>query len=326
MPTPMPSPFVSIIIPCFNGRDCVGDAIQSAVDQTYANKEVIVIDDGSTDDSLAVIQGFGDKIRWETGPNRGGAAARNRGLSLARGEFIQFLDADDVLDPRKLEEQVPVLQAGGADVIYSDWIQYHADRPSQKWLCSVPHPSGDSVILALARQNITTEAPVHRKGILTGIGGFRADLPCCQERDLHLRQACHGARFRHLPRVLHTVRLRRGSVSDDEQRVIGWMRTLLSERYAELQGRGDLTEARKVAFATLMAAQGRVLLRYGDRPKAMEYFADARRMHPGGGLPGAYGRLGSWLTRLLGLPATESLLGQVRKMKAGVKSAFSRTA
>ncbi len=320
MSDPSPSPLVSIIIPCFNGQDCVGAAIQSALDQTYPEKEIIVVDDGSTDGSLAVIQGFGEKIRCETGPNRGGGAARNRGLGLARGELIQFLDADDMLLPLKLEVQVPVLVRTGADVVYSDWDQYDSEDAARKRQCSVPHPSGDAVILALARQNITTEAPLHRKEILTAIGGFREDLPCCQERDLHLRQACAGARFHHLPKVLHTVRLRAGSVSHNELRVIKWMRELLKARYAELKGRGDLTLPRRRAFATLMAAQARVLLRYGDRAKAADYFAEARQMDPGGGLRGAYGLFGSSLVHLLGHAPAETILWRIRNMKTALKA------
>lgn len=103
------SPLVSIIIPCYNAEKYVAEAIQSVIDQTYPNCEVIVIDDGSTDGSLEVIKSFGDKIRWETGPNRGGCAARNRGLSLAKGDFIQFLDADDRMDLNKIEAQISAL-------------------------------------------------------------------------------------------------------------------------------------------------------------------------------------------------------------------------
>ncbi|NJL43625.1 MAG: glycosyltransferase family 2 protein, partial [Pseudanabaena sp. SU_2_4] len=92
----------------------VGEAIESALAQTHPNVEVIVIDDGSTDDSLSVIKSFGDRIRWETGPNRGGCAARNRGIELARGALVQFLDADDLLYPLKLARMVPLAINGGS--------------------------------------------------------------------------------------------------------------------------------------------------------------------------------------------------------------------
>ena len=75
---PVTTPLISIVIPCYNAERYVGEAIRSALSQTYPNVEIIVIDDGSTDGSLDVIRSFGGAIRWETGPNRGGCAARNR--------------------------------------------------------------------------------------------------------------------------------------------------------------------------------------------------------------------------------------------------------
>src|SRR5215813_6146334 len=104
------SAFVSILIPCFNAERWIAQAIESGLAQTYEEKEVIVIDDGSRDGSLEVIKSFGDRIRWETGPNCGGNAARNRLLQLARGRWLQYLDADDYLLPTKLERQVAFLR------------------------------------------------------------------------------------------------------------------------------------------------------------------------------------------------------------------------
>lgn len=116
----MSKSLVSIIIPCYNAEQYVGEAIQSALDQTYVNREVIVIDDGSTDGSLEIIKSFGERIRWETGRNRGGCTARNRGLELARGEWIQFLDADDLISPEKLQKQLMVNEnANTKDVLIS---------------------------------------------------------------------------------------------------------------------------------------------------------------------------------------------------------------
>src|SRR5438105_8509460 len=93
------SVMISILIPCFNAEKWVGQAIESSLAQTWPDKEVIVIDDGSTDSSLEVIKGFGDKIKLETGPNRGGNAARNGLLKLSQGDWIQYLEADDYLRP-----------------------------------------------------------------------------------------------------------------------------------------------------------------------------------------------------------------------------------
>jgi glycosyltransferase involved in cell wall biosynthesis len=93
----------SIIIPCYNAENYVAHAIQSSLNQTHRDCEIIVVDDGSSDASLEVIRSFGDSIRWVTGPNRGGCSARNRGMEMASGAFIQFLDADDILHPERIQ-------------------------------------------------------------------------------------------------------------------------------------------------------------------------------------------------------------------------------
>src|SRR6516162_5899582 len=110
---------VSILIPCYNAERWIAHAIDSALAQTWNEKEVIVVDDGSTDSSLDVIRGFKDRIRWETGSHRGGGAARNRLLELAYGQWIQYLDADDYLLPNKIAHQMGFIAANmGLDVVF----------------------------------------------------------------------------------------------------------------------------------------------------------------------------------------------------------------
>ena len=93
----MTVPRVSILIPCYNGESFVREAIDSALNQTWANVEVVVVDDGSTDNSVDILKSYGDRIICETGPNRGACAARNRAFELSSGDLIQYLDADDKL-------------------------------------------------------------------------------------------------------------------------------------------------------------------------------------------------------------------------------------
>ena len=101
---------VSVIIPAFNMGAFVGEAIESALTQTFADIEVIVVDDGSVDDTRTVSQRFEPRIRYAWQPNGGVNVARNHGIRLARGTAIAFLDADDVWLPRKLERQMAVLE------------------------------------------------------------------------------------------------------------------------------------------------------------------------------------------------------------------------
>lgn len=106
----MISRLVSIIIPCYNAEHYLEQTLQSALAQTYPQCEIIVIDDGSTDRSLEILKRYNAQIRWESGFNRGSCAARNQGLRLAHGEYIQFLDADDLLHPEKVQTHVSILQ------------------------------------------------------------------------------------------------------------------------------------------------------------------------------------------------------------------------
>ncbi|MBL9216331.1 MAG: glycosyltransferase [Opitutaceae bacterium] len=113
-------PLVSIIIPCHNAAPWLAETLASALAQTWPQKEIIVVDDGSTDDSAAVVRGFAPRgVRLVSQPNAGAAAARNRGWREARGDFLQFLDADDLLAPDKIARQVEAAAAGGADCAYS---------------------------------------------------------------------------------------------------------------------------------------------------------------------------------------------------------------
>jgi glycosyltransferase involved in cell wall biosynthesis len=109
----------------------VAAAIDSALRQS-ADCEVIVIDDGSTDGSLDVVRGYGDSIYWETGTNCGGSAARNRGLEVASGKYVQFLDADDVLPAEKVITQLEVLEQVGSDAVaLCPWAVLHDDGQTQ---------------------------------------------------------------------------------------------------------------------------------------------------------------------------------------------------
>jgi glycosyltransferase involved in cell wall biosynthesis len=101
---------VSVVIPLYNAADVVAETIQSALAQTWTDREILVIDDGSTDDSAEVVQSFGDKVKYYVFENGGVAAARNRGIALSKGRYIALLDHDDLWSPDKLSRQVEVLE------------------------------------------------------------------------------------------------------------------------------------------------------------------------------------------------------------------------
>lgn len=116
---------VSIIIPVYNAEKFLADAISSALDQQWPNVEIIVVDDGSTDSSLPVANRFrSDKVKVISQENRGASAARNVGLSRANGDFIQFLDADDLLSPDKIYHQVNLLNENPWKVAVCNTIHF----------------------------------------------------------------------------------------------------------------------------------------------------------------------------------------------------------
>ncbi len=105
-----PKPLVSILIPAYNAQEWIADTIRSAINQTWERKEIIVVDDGSTDETFTIAKRFeSDGVRTLTQKNQGAAAARNKACSLSKGDYIQWLDADDLLDPEKVTKQMEAL-------------------------------------------------------------------------------------------------------------------------------------------------------------------------------------------------------------------------
>jgi glycosyltransferase involved in cell wall biosynthesis len=187
---------VSILIPCFNTKQWIGEAIDSALAQTWAEKEVIVVDDGSTDGSLDLIRGFERRIRWESGPNCGGNAARNRLLELSRGEWLQYLDADDYLFPDKIARQMEFLAVTPEpDVVFGPVTMEHwSEHDTRRELLPIPEPHDVWVLLASWRLP-QTGPPLWRKRAIIDVGGWKRDQSCCQEHELYLRLLINKKRF-----------------------------------------------------------------------------------------------------------------------------------
>ena len=117
------TPRVSVVIPSYNYGRYLAAAIESVLAQTYSNVEVIVVDDGSTDDSAEVLRRYGDRLRCLRQPNGGVSAARNHGIRESSGEFIAFLDADDLWHPEKLERQLPLFKNPRVGMVHCG-VQY----------------------------------------------------------------------------------------------------------------------------------------------------------------------------------------------------------
>ena len=126
---------ISIITPCYNAAPYIANTIQSVQNQTISDWEMIIVDDGSTDNSVEIIQNIiaqDSRIKLIQKENGGSASARNLALSIAQGEYIQFLDSDDTIDYKKLERQITLMEKEDLDVSYSDWCFVLPDGTMEK--------------------------------------------------------------------------------------------------------------------------------------------------------------------------------------------------
>jgi glycosyltransferase involved in cell wall biosynthesis len=118
---------VSVVIPNYNNGQYLAEAISSVMSQTYKNIEIIVIDDGSTDDSNEILESFGSKILLIKQKNQGAASARNQGIRSAKGDYIAFLDSDDIWKPNKVELQVSKIQSSEHGFVYCSLQEFFSD-------------------------------------------------------------------------------------------------------------------------------------------------------------------------------------------------------
>jgi glycosyltransferase involved in cell wall biosynthesis len=179
---------ISAILPVFNGGRYLEEALRSALDQSLPPSEVIVVDDGSTDGSAEIAESFGDPVRCIRQGNIGVAGARNRGLAVATGEFIAFLDHDDLWPRTKLEVQVAALRANPDVGIVSGHVRYLGGAlPGRPWTepGSRETPGTGYLQAAVIRRSV-----FDRIGVLNeDVGGAADDLEwMMRARDLRVRR------------------------------------------------------------------------------------------------------------------------------------------
>ena len=186
-------PLVSVVLPTFNRAGLLGRAIQSVLDQTYRTLELLVVDDGSTDDTAAVVARIADdRLRYLSQPaNRGQAAARNEGVRRARGEFVSFQDSDDVWLPDRLARLMAAFATAGPriGVVYSDMLRVWRD--GRVTYHRSPTMVRGRLLDAEARfyqaYGLGIQATVMRRHCLEWAGGFNERLHCFEDLDLFMR-------------------------------------------------------------------------------------------------------------------------------------------
>jgi glycosyltransferase involved in cell wall biosynthesis len=184
------APHVSVIIPTYNRGWILHEALESVLAQDYTDFELIVVDDGSTDRTPAVLQRYGRHLRLLNQKNRGVSAARNRGITAARGNLITFLDSDDLWLPGKLKTQVDFFQNHPEALICQTeeiWIRKGVRvNPAKRHR----KPSGMIFEPSLHLCLVSPSAVMVRRRLFEQVGMFDESLPACEDYDLWLRVGC----------------------------------------------------------------------------------------------------------------------------------------
>ena len=310
-------PLVSIIIPTFNRRHFVGDAVDSCLAQTYPNCEIIVIDDGSTDDTGGFLRHqYGERIRYIHQANQGPGIARNRGIAAAKGSFVHFCDADDRLASRKIQICMDYFRAHPEVAVVHTYYQFVASDGSTP-LETSPFPQFSEDIfcelLRLAGNHILISSTMIRTAALRDAGGFPddAEFRSAEDWDLFLRLSAkykfHGIDERLVYRRMHGDML-----SDDGlYGALGRLKTVQNARHygwERCMSAGDFD--RKEAARHHMYALH--LWRQGHRAKARRSFYRAAELYPPEAAPR---RLYACYTYALPPDSIDWTLGMVHRIR-----------
>jgi len=193
-------PLVSVIVPAYNRAGIIGETIENIFQQTYANIELIIVDDGSTDDTQAKLRSYGSRIQWAVQKNTGPAAARNRGTRMAKGEIIAFQDSDDAWHPTKIARQVSLLQRAGESAvccICNCIVQLPgiAVRSFENAPLNPPIEEGiwqNAAEVLATRFILFNQAVAIRRKVLEKIGGFDESYRLMEDMELALRLSLEG--------------------------------------------------------------------------------------------------------------------------------------
>lgn len=240
---------LSVVIPAYNRAHLIGETVRSLLAQTRPADEIIVVDDGSTDDTAAVAESFGPPVRVIRQTNGGPASARNTGFRASRGEFIHFFDSDDLAAPNKHAVQLAALETTGADIAYGPWIKGRlADgkfTPSNHVFQQNGLPGGGNLIKSLLTDwSVVPHAALFRRTIVEKAGGFPEDLFGTEDQQMFLACLLAGARVVHTPGTIEFYREGDAgkiteSRSGETRRVREWARFLLKAREDCLQKKMD---------------------------------------------------------------------------------------
>ena len=209
---------ISVVIPAYNASRFLAETLESVLGQTLPPDEILVIDDGSTDDTAAIAESFPPPVRVFRRPNSRQGASRNFGVQQATSEWIAFVDADDLWRPNKLQRQMEELsKQPEADVCYTGLLRFTDAQGSRTFGTPLPAYPPEQVRRRLFRGPFFLPSSVLiRRSRFLAMGGFATTFKITEDWDLWLRLLHAGAGFAACPELLCLYRIHPGSVSSDK--------------------------------------------------------------------------------------------------------------
>ena len=311
---PADAPLVSVIVPCHNAARWLPETLASVARQELPGLELIVVDDGSTDGSAAVAQAAYAEVRVLQTGGVGASGARQAGADAARGEFVQFLDADDLLAPGKLRRQLDALEASGADAAYGAWEKLVEARGGYRPGEVVERELPQDAEVALFTDFWAPPAVWLFRAALVRRVRWRDDLPVIQDARYALDCALAGARFVRVPGVVASYRVHVGgslSTRDPRAFVRDCLHNALQVENVWRE-RNALGESRRQALVQVYAHIARGT--YGADSETFDAAWTALRRLVPDYLP-AEPRLLALAARVVGYPRAEALAFLYRRAR-----------
>jgi glycosyltransferase involved in cell wall biosynthesis len=252
----MANPLVSVITPCFRQAHYLPAAVETVLSQSYRPVQMVVVNDGSDDNTKEVARRYGDRIRYVAQPNGGLAAARNAGLKVADAPYLLFLDADDLLHPDAVAWLVEAMDGGNDRVCVMGFRKFETDPATGEWADSYP-PEERPLARRLIFENL---APPHAflcpRSLVEAAGGFdRRWTNGCEDWDLWMRLALAGAEVVPVPRVGAFYRRYEGSMSMRRARMYWMSAHLLLQARRQVQARPDRLRAWELTYPDVVRRQ-----------------------------------------------------------------------
>ena len=251
---------ISVIIPFYNSEKYIAETINSVLEQTYPNFEIICVNNNSNDNSLEIVKNIKEKNRNKVflieEHSKGANFARNTGLNFSKGEVVQFLDADDILEPTKFEAQLKGFDTPGVNVVVSDRVSMNES------LTEIIYKHDFSTIEkkplnTVISQIIITGNPLYRKSFIMQIGAWDVKLPNAQDWELNIRAVLQGANFKYIKGDFLISRGVYNSLSSNWLSVSNTSAQIIIKNYSKICAQSEKLESssmKKIFFIFYLSA------------------------------------------------------------------------